>query len=146
MIRRCSIAGLFIACIALANPLHGQDARLTARFAAPFAQRLGVAIDSASRDGLPSEPLVLRALEGQAKGATPDQILGAVTRLRDALRVSRETLGRDASATELTMAAAALQAGVPDTRLAELHKLRGKMSVTALLTAYLDLDIPRRPS
>jgi hypothetical protein len=142
---RCSIAA-FIVCVAVARPLHGQDARLSARFAAPFAQRLGLAIDSASRDGLPAEPLVLRALEGQAKGAGPDQILGAVTRLRDALRVSRQTLGRDASAAELTTAAAALQEGVPDSRLAELHKLRGRMTVTAPLTAYLDLTSRGAPA
>jgi hypothetical protein len=101
--------------------------------------QLGTTIERAGRDGLPTEPLVLRALEGQAKGASVEQIVGAMTRLRNALQTSRTTLGATASADELTIAAAALQAGVPQSRLAELHKLRGAMTVTAPLEAYLDL-------
>lgn len=130
----------------IAGPLHAQDARLTDRFATPVAVRLGAMIDSAEHEGLPTDPLVLRALEGQAKGASSDQIVGAVDRLRDALRISRRTLGNGATAVEMTTAAAALQAGVPEARLAELHKLRGGMSITAPLSAYLDLTARGAPA
>ena len=120
-------------------PVVAQDVRLSQRFPPPVAARLASAIDSAGREGLPMEPLVLRALEGQAKNASPEQILAALERLRNALRTSRTTLGTAASPNELMVAAAALQAGVPQARLAELHKLRGNMTVTAPLGAYLDL-------
>jgi hypothetical protein len=130
---------LLLLLVADALPLLAQDPRLTQRFAAPIASRLAVTIDSADHEGLPTEPLVLRALEGQAKGATPDEIVAALTRLHGALRTARVTLGPAAPASELTTAAAALQAGVPEIRLAELHQLRGGMPVTAPLGAYLDL-------
>jgi hypothetical protein len=120
-------------------PLAAQDPRLAQRFSEPVAARLAASIDSAAHDGLPTEPLVLRALEGQAKGASEDQIVAALSRLRGALRTARETLGPGAPSAELTTAAAALQAGVPEPRLAELHQLRGSMPVTAPLGAYLDL-------
>ena len=68
-----------------------------------------------------------------------DQIVAALSRLRGALRTARATLGPAAPSAELTTAAAALQAGVPEPRLAELHQLRGGMPVTAPLGAYLDL-------
>lgn len=117
----------------------GQDSRIADRFAPPVAFRLEGTIDSARHEGLPTKPLILRALEGHAKGASPDQIVGAVARLREALRESRHALGNSVSEGEMTTAAAALQAGVPEARLTELHQLRGKMSIAAPLSAYLDL-------
>ena len=122
-----------------AAPVTAQDPRIAARFPAAVAIRLSSIVDSAGHDGLPTDPLVLRALEGQVKSATTEQIVAAMNRLRSALSVSRRTLGADASSVELTTAAAALQAGVPENRLVELHQLRGTLSVTAPLSAYLDL-------
>jgi len=120
-------------------PLAAQDSRLVERFPPAVVSQLSANIERAGHEGLPTEPLVLRALEGQAKGASVEQIVAALTRLRDALQTSRSTLGAGASANELTIAAAALQAGVPQSRLAELHRLRSGMTVTAPLEAYLDL-------
>ncbi|HEY3933786.1 MAG TPA: hypothetical protein VGL65_04145 [Gemmatimonadales bacterium] len=120
-------------------PAKAQDPRISARFPAAAAARLDVVIDSAGREGLPTDPLVLRALEGQAKNVPLDRIVDALGRLRDALHAARVTLGPSAAATELTTAAAALEAGVPDARLAELRQLRSGQSLTAPLAAYLDL-------
>ena len=116
-----------------------QDGRIIARFPTPVASRVLAIVDSAQRDGLPTEPIVLRALEGSAKGIPPERIIDALGRLRNALRTARGTLGTSASSTELATAAAALQAGVPEPRLAELHRLRGTQPITAPLGAYLDL-------
>lgn len=116
-----------------------QDSRLGKRFAQPTVARMASLIEAAGQEGLPTEPLVLRALEGGAKNVAVDQILDALGRLRGALRTAKVTLGGSATTVELTTAAAALQAGVPETRLAELHRLRGSQSVTAPLGAYLDL-------
>ena len=134
-----ALQGLVLLLAFATRELVAQDSRLVQRFGEPVASRLAATIDSAEHEGLPTEPLVLRALEGQAKGASTDQIVGALGRLRNALRTARVTLGPDAEPVELTTAAAALQAGVPESRLAELHQLRGGMSVSAPLGAYLDL-------
>lgn len=137
---------LLVLSLAIGGPLPGQDPRLAERFPPTVAAQLSATVDSASREGLPPEPLVLRALEGQAKGAPVDQIVAAVGRLRDLLRAAHLTLGAAASPTELTTAAAALQAGLPQARLAELHKLRGSLPVTAPLNAYLDLTARGAPA
>lgn len=118
---------------------RAQDGRVTARFPAPVAARVNALVDSAQRAGLPTEPIVLRALEGHAKGIAPDRILFALGRLRGALQSARAALGPTSSTIELTTAAAALQAGVAEQRLVELHQIRGTQSVTAPLGAYLDL-------
>lgn len=121
-----------------AAPAAAQDPRIAARFPAAIATRLESVIDSASREGLPGEPLVLRALEGAAKNAPAPVIVDVVERLHVALRAARTALGSSTPA-ELTTAAAAIQAGVPEAKLVELHTLRAGMSVTAPLGAYLDL-------
>lgn len=131
--------GRVLPLVVLALPLKAQDTRLIDRFPPVVARRFLTVIDSAGREGLPIEPLVLRALEGGAKRATPDQIDGALRRLRDALLSAKLVLGPAANPAELTTAAAALQAGVAPGRLAELHQLRSGMPVTAPLGAYLDL-------
>ncbi len=126
----------------LALPLGvagAQDGRVTARFSAPVAARVNALVDSAQRAGLPTEPIILRALEGHAKGIDPDRIIPALSRLRTALQMARTALGPASSTVELTTAAAALQAGVAQQRLIELHQIRGTQSVTAPLGAYLDL-------
>jgi hypothetical protein len=128
-----------IALLALPASVLAQDGRVVKRFPAPVASRVNAVIDSADREGLPTEPLVLRALEGNAKGIAADRIVDALGRLRTALRTARTTLGGNAGTVELTTAAAALQAGVPEPRLAELHRLRGTQPITAPLGAYLDL-------
>lgn len=128
-----------IALTLVARPLVAQDARLVDRFPAPVLSRLTAVIDSTAHEGLPTEPLILRALEGSAKGATPDLIVAALTRLHAALRTARTTIGERAGVTELTTAASALEAGVPTARLMQLHQLRAGQPLTAPLAAYLDL-------
>jgi hypothetical protein len=122
-----------------ATPLVAQDSRLVERFPPAVVARLQLVIDSTLREGLPSEPLILRALEGSAKRATPDQIMAVLARLHAALRTARATLGPAAGAPELNTVANAFEAGVPISRLAELRQLRDGQTLTAPLGAYLDL-------
>jgi hypothetical protein len=133
------INGLLLLLLVKVSALPAQDPRLVARFPAAVAERLELIVDSARREGLPTDPLVLRALEGQAKGASTDQIVAVLGRLHLALASSRATLGRDAPAADVTTGADALQAGVPVARLQELHQLRGDLPLTVPLSAYLDL-------
>src|SRR5260370_16293860 len=73
--------------------------------------RVSAVIDSARTAGLPTEPLIQRALEGALKGAGSDRIVAAVRRLAVGLGVARSALGSGASSAELEAGAAALPAG-----------------------------------
>src|SRR5437016_3194924 len=66
-------------------------------------------IDSARTVGLPTEPLIQRALEGVLKGAGSDRIVAAVRRLAVDLGVARSALGSGASSAELEAGVAALR-------------------------------------
>src|SRR5687768_16484202 len=66
---------------------------------------------AAGTAGLPAEPLVDRALEGAAKGASPERIVAAVSQLLERLRIARLAFGESASGAELTAGASALRAG-----------------------------------
>lgn len=115
------------------------DQRLVSRFPASVAVRFGGLIEQAGREGLPTEPLVLRALEGGAKGVPADRIQSALTRLVASLRRAVATLGPATPETDLTTAATALQTGLEPTKLLELRTLRGEKSLTVPVGAYLDL-------
>ena len=119
--------------------LEGVDQRLASRFPTSVAIRLDALVDSAAAEGLPTEPLVLRALEGGAKGVAADRIHAALSRLHASLRRARDVLGVVAAPADLTTAAAALQTGLEPARLLELRNLRGTRSLTVPLGSYLDL-------
>ncbi len=115
------------------------DQRLGSRFPESVALRIHGIVDSAVAEGLPAEPLLLRALEGGAKGVKADAIYAALGRLRISMRRAASALGVETDGTDLTTAAAALQTGLAPARLLELRNLRGRASLTVPLGAYLDL-------
>lgn len=123
-----------------ASVAQAQDARLDRL--APEARALVVTIiDSVRAAGLPTEPLVNRALEGASKGAPAPLIAAAVRRLAGDLARSREALGPASGGAELAAAADALRAGAsPDVlrRLRDalgVRRLAVPLGVTADLTA-----------
>ncbi len=118
---------------------EGVDQRLAARFPSSVALRFWSLIDSARGERLPTEPLVLRALEGGAKGVPADRIQTALARLLTGLRRAATTLGTETPATDLATAASALQTGLEPSRLVDLRSFRGDRSLTVPLGAYLDL-------
>lgn len=81
-----------------------------------------MAVDSivvrARSEGLPEEPLIQKALEGQAKGASPDRIAQAVAESLRRLRDARELLLRAGaaapSAIEVAGVSLALDRGLPE--------------------------------
>jgi hypothetical protein len=94
---------------------EAQDPRLRGRLPAPALVEVTARVDSARAAGLPTEPLVSKALEGASKRADGPRIVASVRRLAVQLGTARQALGRGASETELTSAAAALSVGVgPD--------------------------------
>ena len=81
-----------------AAPAQAQEPRLVGRLPDSIRLQLDALLDAARATGLPTEPLVDRALEGAAKGAPAQLIVAAVTRLRDDLVAVRGALGPKASA------------------------------------------------
>jgi hypothetical protein len=136
------LAPVFILAIglsALAGPALAQDPRLQNRV--PEATRLEIeaVLDSARARELPTEPLVDRALEGASKGAAPELILAAVTRLADEMAAAREAMGPASSAAEVVAGASALRAGARPEDLAYLRQLRGDQPLTVAAAVMADL-------
>jgi len=105
----------------------------------PETRSLVVAVvDSARAAGLPTEPLVQRALEGATKGAPGTRIIAAVRRLTVDLGVARTALGPRSTAPELDAAAAALRAGATPQLLSELREAR-QPPLTMALSVLADL-------
>jgi hypothetical protein len=130
--------------ILLLLALTAQDPRLARLDPETRVVVTGV-VDSAQRAGLPPEPLVQRALEGVAKGASGERITAAVRRLAADLGSARGALGASASVPEIEAGAAALRAGAsPDV----LRRLRGvrRPPLTMALAVVADLVAGGVPS
>lgn len=125
--------------LAAAGDSAAQEPRLVGRL--PDAVRLQVdtILEGARAAGLPTEPLVDRALEGIAKGAPPSLIVTAVLRLREELGTARDAFGDDASAAELTAGASALRAGAARNDLARLRELRPDQPLSVPAGVLADL-------
>ena len=115
------------------------DPRLRERLDARTAASVQGAVDAARVDGLPTEPLVLKALEGASKGAEGARILAAVARLRTQLGVARAALGGTSSEAEVVAATDALQAGVAEEALVALREARPSAPLTTALAVLSDL-------
>lgn len=136
--------GLLAACVAMvaaAMPaaVRAQEPRLVGRLPDAVRVQVDAVIDAARAAGLPTEPLVDRALEGAAKGAPANLIVTAVNRLDGELRQARDAFGDAASAAELTAAASALRAGATRNDLARLRSLRPGQPLTIPAGVLADL-------
>jgi hypothetical protein len=149
MMARPGLGPLIIALglVALApRSSSAQEPRLVGRLPAAVRAQVDSLLDAARAAGLPTEPLVDRALEGAAKGAPPERILVAVTRLRDELRQARSSLGAEASPAELAAGASALRAGASSEDLARLRELRMGQPLTMVAAVLADLVSAGVPS
>ncbi len=124
---------------ALPTPLAAQDARLTSRLEGATALQVQALVDSARQERLPGEPLVQKALEGDAKGADGPRIVAAVRSLYGNLRTARGALGDRATEPELVAGVATLRAGGTPEMLATLRRLRPSQSVAIPLGVLTDL-------
>lgn len=100
--------------------------------------RVVAIVDSARGAGLPSEPIIQRALEGSMKNAAGERIVAAVRRLAVDLGTARDALGSKATTPELEAGVAALRAGATPATLTRLRDLR-KPPVTMALAVLADL-------
>lgn len=132
-------AAPFVVLIALAStPVAAQDARLAGRLEPPVLTRVTHLMDSVRSQGLPTEPLVDKALEGASKRAPGDRIVAAVRLLASDLGIARSALGRGTPEPELIAGAAALRAGAAPGDLSRLRsQRRGSLTVPLAVLANL---------
>ena len=113
-------------------------ALLVPAIAAGQAPAVQAIIDSAARAGLPTRPLVEKALEGSAKHASTDAIAGAVRALAGALAEARSALGT-ATTDELNAGAVALRLGARPEDLSRLRAARSGGNLVVPLGVLSDL-------
>ena len=135
------VAGLALA----PGPCAAADARLADRLDHDTAAAVDELIDQAHAKGLPTEPLVARALEGASRQAPGPRIVAAVKNLAAALEAARDALGTHSSTPELVAGAAALSAGVHADTLARLRQVRPG-SLVVPLVVLTDLVTRRVPA
>lgn len=121
------------------------DPRLSARLDAGAAAEVQQLVDAARADGLPTEPLISKALEGDAKGASSERIVAAVRAQSAALGEARTALGVASTEAELVAGAGALLAGVPRDSLARLRATRPGKPLVVPLVVIADLMARRVP-
>ena len=132
----------FLVSIALAlcvGTAHAQDARLAARLDSTTLAAVSLIVDAARAAGLPTEPLVDRALEGASKRAPGPRIIAAVRLRASELAQARDALGRRTTPAELDAGAAALHAGAAPVHLSQFRAARGSESVVVPLAVLADL-------
>jgi len=125
--------------LVLAGRAAAQDHRLAERLDVTTAAAVQRVVDSAAHEGLPTEPLIQKALEGGTLGASGDRIVDAVGALHGQLGRARQALGVRASEADLTAAAGALRAGVSPASLQRLQSLRGDRPLVVPIAVLTDL-------
>jgi hypothetical protein len=118
---------------------QGADSALIGRVDPVALPAIAAIIDSATAAGLPSASLVDKALEGAAKHADPDRIVGAVRALAETLGAAREALGPGATPDELTAGAGAIRAGIPASTVTQVRDSRRGQPVTIPLAVMSEL-------
>ncbi len=126
--------------------MSAQEARLVSRLSEAARPEVDAVLDSARATGTPTEPLVDRALEGAAKGASDERILAAVRRLWAELGVARTAFGDSALAAELRAGASALRAGATRSDLKTLRARRPNRPLIVAAGVLADLVAVGVPS
>ena len=132
------ILALAAALLAAGN-VHAQSPTLRARLDATTYQSVIALLDSARAEGLPTQPLESKALEGVSKGAEGARIVSALRRLAGEMRVAREQLGATSTVAELDAGAAAIRSGIAPSELARLRATRPRQPLTIPLGMLADL-------
>jgi hypothetical protein len=117
---------------------ESEEARLRARLGPDRAAPVIEVVRSAAAQGLPTSPLVARALEGASRQADGAAILQAVRRYAAGLAAARRALGPSARPAELDAGAGALLAGMPEDSLVGLKRARPSGSLVIPLIVLSD--------
>ena len=121
-----------VATTAMASQQAG-DPRLDARLVGRTKDSVNAIVESARRAGLPTEPLVQRALEGVQKNNSGEVVLRSVARLSQLLQQAKSALGPASSREDVEAGAEALKNGVDVKKLERLGTMRaGQRVATAI--------------
>jgi len=133
----------FFLAVAASLGVHGLSAQETARARAQQAlppavfRDLSALADQMRGDGIPDEPLFVKALEGQAKRVPADRLLPAVRAYAGRLGEARQAFGVDATIPLLVAGADALQRGVTPETLRALPSDRPRSPMAVVVLADL---------
>lgn len=99
--------------VAVGSPAAAQGGaeRLRGSFPTEAVGRIQAIADRAERDGIPSRLVVEKALEGAAKGASPEQVISTLSGYVDQLRAARQLVGAEVRPDVLVSAVEALRRG-----------------------------------
>jgi hypothetical protein len=123
----------------------GQETRLGARLDPATRAAVEAVIDSARAAGLPTAPLVAKALEGAAKHAPGERIASALRSLAGDLATARTVLGADADPADLAASAALLRVGIESRVLGNIRAARSTEGVSVpldVLTTLIGRGVP----
>lgn len=109
------------------------DSRLAGRLDSRTIRVVEGIVDSARMANVPTEPLILRALEGASKRAAGPRIESAVRAYANELRMARAALGPETQDADIVAAAIALRNGM---KVKELEKYRQAKSGVRLAVAF----------
>ncbi|MGQ0639277.1 MAG: hypothetical protein ACT4P6_00660 [Gemmatimonadaceae bacterium] len=127
-----------------AAQLQSADERLAGRLDASTREQVVALVDSLKSEGLPTEPLVDRALEGASKRADGSRIVSVVRGFATHLRVARTVLG-PSNDRELIAGANALKAGIKKEELARVRASRDGVRYAVafdVLTGLKNRNVP----
>jgi hypothetical protein len=134
-------AGMSLPSAPLVAQVTQQDQSQTSliwRLDQPSRMQLEVLFDSATKLGLPAEPLYAKTLEGISKGANGRRIVEYIRKYFAAMIDARAALGT-ATTDELSSAAGALLAGVDRDHIARMRRGRQGKSIAVPLVILSDL-------
>ena len=138
-LRMAAAIGMSVLSVLTPSRAGAQDQRLAQRLDSTTAVAVQQIVDSAHGVGLPTEPLVQKALEGSTLGASGPRIEAAVSALAAQLGQARAALGDKADEAELTAAAGAIRAGLPTSALKNLQALRSDRPLVVPIAVLTDL-------
>ena len=126
--------------LAAATAVAGaQDARLAVIRDDATRDAVRQFVEAARARGTPTDPLVARALEGVAFKADRKKIEQAMAALEKRLRRSRDLLGPRATVEEVTAAADALAADVPEGTIRDMKRIVPQRAITVELGVLTEL-------
>lgn len=127
------------AVVLVAGAARAQEARLLAIHDNATRDMVRTYVEAARARGTPVEPLVARALQGVVFKANKKAIEQAMARLEKNLRRSRDLLGAQATADEVSAGADALSNGVPEKSIVELRQAARRRPITVELGVLTEL-------
>src|SRR5881392_1609624 len=118
------LIALFFFLVSQSANLAAQDPRLSARLDSVTRAQVESLVSRAQDHGIPTEPLVQKALEGSSKGAPGPRIVTAVESTFADLRRARQALGQSAASDEI---------------VAEIRRVSPRGGVAVPLAVFTDL-------